>query len=386
MNFFRFLFVPRKLPARWVRFTTTHTYVADVAAIAVLAWMGITFSNIVMDSERSGHGTFVQTMSSITGSHYLTSKALELRRVMHTLFPDPVRNLFVHLYGNIALYMVTPLFLALEFLFPSNPRQPLISKGFLQDAVWYIFYTPIAMVILYPFVDLMHDFFVDHLGFLTVARAEGWPVISQVFAALLLTELFVWLNHFARHKVTTLWHFHAVHHSQKELNILTDDRGHIIDLLIGSLLMFVPFFIFDVSTLHAVAVITIYKPIHNRFIHANLRINLGWLGWVFTSPQFHRLHHSIEPEHADKNFGLYFTIFDHLFGTAYRNRNVYPATGIVDDNFPDEGKVNRSRLVWNWLSQVMYPFQQMKKSSGKDHGVDPKGWEHQTDSMNPGST
>jgi hypothetical protein len=128
---------------------------------------------------------------------------------------------------------------------------------------------------------------------------------------------------------------------------------------VGQLLTFIPFFIFDVSSLYIVTVVAIYKPIHNRFIHANLKLNLGWLGWLITSPQFHRVHHSADPVHADKNFGVYFSIYDYLFGTACRSRDIYPETGINDSRFPTEDKVRVSRLPGNWLLQMIYPFVQV---------------------------
>jgi hypothetical protein len=102
-----------------------------------------------------------------------------------------------------------------------------------------------------------------------------------------------------------------------------------------------------------------YLAIHNRFIHANLKINLGWLGWLLASPQFHRVHHSADAAHRDKNFGRTLSIFDHLFGTAYPSRHVYPETGIADIRFPDEDKVRVRQLPGNWLTQTVYPFVQL---------------------------
>ncbi|MEI9912518.1 MAG: sterol desaturase family protein [Bacteroidota bacterium] len=87
----------------------------------------------------------------------------------------------------------------------------------------------------------------------------------------------MWCNHFIRHKIHTLWLFHAIHHSQEELNVFTDDRGHFIDELVGSLFTFIPFFVFQVSDVYAIMVIGIYMPIHNRFIHTNIKINLAGL-------------------------------------------------------------------------------------------------------------
>jgi hypothetical protein len=152
-----------------------------------------------------------------------------------------------------------------------------------------------------------------------------------------------------------------VHHSQKELNVFTDDRVHVVDMLAASLLMFVPFYIFQVPNLYAVAVIGLYRSIHSRFLHANVKINLGWLGWLVASPQFHRVHHSADPAHVDKNFAVVLSVFDHLFGTAYPSRDIYPDTGINDARFPNEGNTRVLGLPGNWLMQTSFPFVQFFK-------------------------
>jgi sterol desaturase/sphingolipid hydroxylase (fatty acid hydroxylase superfamily) len=327
--------------------------------VAVLFWICFSLSTIISASEKNGHGKFVETIGVVSNSKPLVEKTISLRTAYHNIFPEEARSIVSNLFANIALYLAIPLILLLELLFPFNPAQPLISKGLLQDAIWYIVFTPLTILILVPVVEFLHSMFIQHLGFLALSNAVFWPPYVQIIAALLLAEFFLWFNHFVRHKIRTLWFFHAVHHSQRELNIFTDDRAHIVDLTIGALLSFIPFFIFDVSTLYAVMVIGIYKPIHNRFIHANLKINLGWLGLLVTSPQFHRVHHSAEPEHADKNFGVYFSIYDYLFGTACHSRNIYPQTGIEDSRFPFEDKVRLSQLPKNWLTQTIYPFMQV---------------------------
>ena len=353
------LFKPRQLPDWWRRFTDAHQIVPNLIALAVLTWICFTLSSIFIASEMNGHGKFVEAIGVVSKSESLVEKAISLRTAYHHLFPEEARTVVSNLFANIALYLAIPLILLLEFLFPFNPAQPLISKGLLQDAIWYIVYTPLTVLILFPVVEFLHSLFAQHLGFLALGNAVSWPPYLQIIAAVLLAEFILWVNHFARHKIRSLWYFHAVHHSQKELNIFTDDRAHFVDLTIGALLSFIPFFIFDVSNLYAVMVIGIYKPIHNRFIHANVKINLGWLGLLVTSPQFHRVHHSADPEHADKNFGVYLSIYDYLFGTACHSRNIYPQTGIEDSRFPNEVKVPLAQLPKNWLAQTVYPFTQV---------------------------
>jgi sterol desaturase/sphingolipid hydroxylase (fatty acid hydroxylase superfamily) len=63
--------------------------------------------------------------------------------------------------------------------------------------------------------------------------------------------------------------------------------------------------------------------------HANVRIRLGrfvtWIG----NPQWHRIHHSVQPEHFDKNFAGLLPLWDIVFGTAWvPRRDEYPATGL----------------------------------------------------------
>jgi sterol desaturase/sphingolipid hydroxylase (fatty acid hydroxylase superfamily) len=72
------------------------------------------------------------------------------------------------------------------------------------------------------------------------------------------------------------------------------------------------------------------------------------------------VHHSGEKEFYDKNFGVSFSIWDHLFGTQCKDYNVYPTTGVPDPNFPCETKVSGSILKVVWL-QLVYPFSACKK-------------------------
>ena len=51
--------------------------------------------------------------------------------------------------------------------------------------------------------------------------------------------------------------------------------------------------------------------------------------WI-NSPQWHRIHHSTQPEHVNKNFSGGLPLWDMLFGTAWiPGCNEYPATGLV---------------------------------------------------------
>lgn len=73
------------------------------------------------------------------------------------------------------------------------------------------------------------------------------------------------------------------------------------------------------------------------FIHCNIRLSF----WIFTpllvGPQVHRIHHSVLPQHTDKNFAAIFPILDIIFGTYVKpKKDEYPPTGLHSKEFPQE--------------------------------------------------
>ena len=49
--------------------------------------------------------------------------------------------------------------------------------------------------------------------------------------------------------------------------------------------------------------------------HTQIPWRFGPLHWVLVTPRFHLYHHSIDPAHHDRNFGIVFSFWDRLFGT-----------------------------------------------------------------------
>jgi hypothetical protein len=121
------LFKPRQLPAWWLRFTEANPVLPSIIAVAGLVWICFSLAFITSASEKHGHGEIVETFGVVSKSKPLADKAYSLRTAYHNLVPAEARNLVSGLYGNLALYLVVPLLLFLEFLFPCNLSQPLIG-------------------------------------------------------------------------------------------------------------------------------------------------------------------------------------------------------------------------------------------------------------------
>jgi sterol desaturase/sphingolipid hydroxylase (fatty acid hydroxylase superfamily) len=310
--------------------------------------------------QASGRGTTVEAVAVI-GSDYLTEKAVLAREFIRAHIPEELYVWLRAVVSDPVLYVFIPFIMLLEYLFPADVgfNRKWRIAGYLQDLIWFVMSVPI-IILVYGFVGLqLKEFYQDHLAFLTVDSASGWSFPVQFAVALLLSELLVYSTHLIRHKVHVFWIFHAVHHSQKELNVFTDDRQHIVDRLIFLVLSFIPLLMFQVEV---VVTLAMYMRMHSRLIHANLRMDFGLLGYILASPQFHRVHHSKEPEHRDKNFGGILSLFDYVFGTASKFRGVYPATGIEDRNFPTADKYPLWQLPLNWIRQTLYPFAQISTS------------------------
>ncbi|MBW8877748.1 MAG: sterol desaturase family protein [Acidobacteria bacterium] len=263
---------------------------------------------------------------------------------------------------NPLFYLVVAAVLGLERLIPAVSGQPVFSRGFFQDLVWAPFTLTMHSYLLPLHIALLSFVYNRYLGFLTLHSLESWPWLPRVILGLFASDFLFWASHYVRHKVKVLWYFHAIHHSQRELNFFTDYHVHPLDDVFLYTLGFIPLFMVQSSFITIVAV-TWVRAWQTRFYHSNIRTNLGWLRYLLVTPQSHRVHHSIELRHRDCNFGLTFCLWDHLFGTQYRGYDEYPATGIDDESYPCQHEGD-GRLAWltQVFNQLLYPFEALQRA------------------------
>jgi hypothetical protein len=226
-----------RLPDGWFRFTDRHPAVGSVAAIsglAIITWLLLT-PTLENSGGAQGNGQFVDTLAVLPGSDSLVGRAAALRQAYHALVPPELRRWLIEAYGHVALYLVVPFLWLLEWLFPANRNQPLIGRAVWQDAIWFVMMVPTKILVVGATVQVLSDAYERHVSFLTISSAAAWPAWVQVTAAVLMSEFLNWFHHLVRHKSRPLWLFHAVHHSQRDLNVFTDDRVHVVDRLVAAL-------------------------------------------------------------------------------------------------------------------------------------------------------
>ena len=124
---------------------------------------------------------------------------------------------------------------------------------------------------------------------------------------------------------------HALHHTDEQMNITTTQRIHILEYVFAPVLVTGPMTILFNLPAPSIAVLASLPTLWTFFTHANVRVSFGPLWWMLASPQYHRIHHSIEPQHLNRNFAAYFPLWDIVFGTAYRPKpGEYPMSGSTD--------------------------------------------------------
>jgi len=136
------------------------------------------------------------------------------------------------------------------------------------------------------------------------------------------------------------WQLHRFHHAATEFSILTTFRVNPTEAL-TVLPAVLPLFFIKAPTDGLFAMFVVANQILASLQHSSLPWTLGWLGrWVITAPTNHQVHHSIDPEHKDKNFSSC-PLWDHMFGTWYGGPNRPSAYGI-----PDPAHVERPLTQW----------------------------------------
>lgn len=251
-----------------------------------------------------------------------------------------------------ALVILTLIFWAIEFFWPSRPEQRRLRRGLGTDLIYW-FFTPfitknlgqlaVLIALVPPMLILGRK-----LDRETVAAGHGLivtlPVWLQAVLLVVLGDFIGYWTHRWFHG-RRLWAYHAVHHSSKDLDWLSSVRLHPVNEVGTRIFQAVPFILLGFSPV----VIAAYQPFltfYSIFLHANVSWTFGPLRYVIATPLFHRWHHTKEDEAIDKNFAGLFPFWDILFGTFYMPTGKVPTEfGVHDDSVPE-----------SFWGQLAYPF------------------------------
>jgi sterol desaturase/sphingolipid hydroxylase (fatty acid hydroxylase superfamily) len=189
--------------------------------------------------------------------------------------------------------------------------QPLLRPWFATDVTWYLVSAFVAGFFAFVFRPVLAQLAVPGVSSVT----QGLPVPVQLVLALLVFDLIACSVHVAIHRSDTLWAFHKVHHSSRQLDVLATTRTQPFELLIRNVPAQLALFALGFSgSLVGVAVLVFAA--FGALNHSNLRLPLRHAEWLFITPRLHRTHHV--PETCQHNFATIFTIWDRLGGSLLR--------------------------------------------------------------------
>lgn len=167
------------------------------------------------------------------------------------------------------------------------------------------------------------------VGVAAFGVANGWGLLNHfqvpfwlaVPLAVIALDFVIWLQHVMFHAVPALWRLHRVHHADLDYDLTTGSRFHPIEIGLSMLVKSAAIVVLGPPVV-AVLAFEVLLNATALFNHGNIRLPLALdrvLRWLAVTPDMHRVHHSIEDDETNSNFGFNLPWWDRLFGT-YRDQ------------------------------------------------------------------
>ena len=236
--------------------------------------------------------------------------------------------------GAFSLSLLT----ALELMLPRRPQS--LRDRLTGLAIWAC-YVPFSIAVYKAFGHLWAALGIRPLIHLPLSF--DWAGVAAVVlapvAAVLVYDFFFYWFHRAQHAFA--WRFHAVHHAIEDLNTV-NSYHHVSEPVFQAIFLLLPVSLVVADTGPTVPAMLVLLHLQASFIHSSAKVDFGPLRLFLCDNRFHRIHHSVEQRHFDKNFGAFTTVWDRLFGTAW-----FPAR----DEWPDTGlaEVGQPRSLRSWV-------------------------------------
>ena len=234
---------------------------------------------------------------------------------------------------------------ASSFLRYLLPRNLFLHKSALVDYKFYLVNSVLlsyinlsarvaGLVGLLQVADLVKEGLSGLLGVRPSAAPGLIAQVAYTLALVLAVDFAKFFAHFLQHRVPLLWEFHKVHHSAQVLTPLTNYRLHPVDVVLEQILagvlagavigVFGSFFssgVVELTIMNMGAIYFVYFLAAN-LRHSHIPLTFGWrVSHVLSSPYMHQIHHSSEPRHWDRNYGLIFSFWDYFFRCIYVPRS-----------------------------------------------------------------
>lgn len=235
------------------------------------------------------------------------------------------------------------------------PRRPLALR---RTSRWtanlgLVVLNTVMLRLLLPMAAVGMALYANEQGFGVLSYLELPYWLAFVFAVIAL-DLTMYLQHVMVHAIPLLWRLHRVHHADLDVDVTTGARFHPIEVIVSMLIKLSAIAFLGAP---AGAVITFEILLNGlaMFNHGNVRIAPAFdraLRWFVVTPDMHRIHHSIERDETNSNFGFNVPWWDRIFGT-YRE---HPRAGHdqMALGIPTYREPRRCDRLWSMLAMPFW--------------------------------
>lgn len=233
-------------------------------------------------------------------------------------------------------------------------KENYLSKSAIIDYSFLVFNAFIKILVIssFAFWSKRQQFFIsewllENFGYQSNHLNIGLLVAFYTAALLVLGDFSYYLLHWAYHKIPFLWAFHKVHHASTAMNPITQYRIHPIELILnnGRYILVITLLngVFDYlssgyfgpSTYLGVSVVLLtFNAWGANLRHSHIKLTyFSWLENWLISPFQHQIHHSSQKHLYDKNLGSKLAVWDKIFGTLIKSKEVdHLEVGLGNEN------------------------------------------------------
>lgn len=171
-------------------------------------------------------------------------------------------------------------------------------------------------------------------------------------------------GHRLSHTWNFLWQMHVIHHSSEEFNLPCALRQTVTGQLLQVFtILGLPLAILGVP-FEIIAVVGLVHLFYQYWYHTQLIGNLGWLERIIVTPEQHAIHHAINPEYIDKNFGQWLSIWDRMFGTFQAKiPGIEPVFGVTQP-VRSWNPLKIDFMIWTQMLRDMFTTRSLSQMLG----------------------
>lgn len=235
--------------------------------------------------------------------------------------------------GCVLIAIIMAVSIAIEYI---SPIERISLRDRLPGFAMNMVQIPLMIVAAWPIYYVWNSLGIGRQATIPLSQwvaplgAAGFAI--QVLVLVAVADFLAYWRHRVEHKV--FWRVHMIHHAPTEVHA-ANTLGHPLQMWYTIVFIGIPMAVIHIDGPAVPATVNFITVLLTYYIHSTASVHFGPLRKILVDNRFHRIHHSTETHHFDKNFGICFSIWDRMFGTAYDPvGNEWPKVGLANVDPP----------------------------------------------------